>query len=51
MNENKSTIDKLIQLSKIFKKGFTIAVKRSKASNKKKSIPNIIEIWSVNDLT
>ena len=26
-------------------------VKRSKASNKKKSIPDIIEIWSVNDLT
>jgi len=26
-------------------------VKRSKASNKKKNIPDIIEIWSVNDLT
>jgi len=27
MNENKSTIDKLIQLSKIFKEGFTVEVK------------------------
>jgi len=28
MNENKSTIDKLIQLSKIFKEGFTVEINK-----------------------